>query len=337
MIKLLLFKFLMLDFHHISTFRIYPIMHKPLISLLTPCYNGESYLRPHLEALLKQTAENVEYIFVNDGSTDKSEQVLFEYREKLEAKGWKVVYLKKPNGGAADALNHGLKVFSGDYLTWVDSDDVLHPNFLTEMSEFLEENQQFGFCYAQTQYVKVEDPQHPYFVQKRVITDGERDNFFEDLILAKNLPALAFCMVRSRDFLRVNPTRSIYVSPVGQNAQMLLPMAKNFRCGYIPKVLSTYMVRQGSASHQINPLYDAMSEDVLLHVMQNLELKPWEEIYCKQLLDKRFHQNEVSKDQNFSLKLFGFIPLLKGKCQKSKTKIYLFGFIPFLSLKSVRK
>ncbi len=309
-------------------------MEKPLISLLTACYNGEAHLRPYFTGLLSQTAENVEYIFINDGSTDKTEAVFYEYCSQLEAKGWKCTYIKKENGGAADALNRGLKVFSGDYLSWVDSDDILHPTFLEEMSGFLENNPQFGFCYAQTQFVRVGKLNEPYHVCKRILPADGTDNFFEDLIAGRNLPALAFCMVRSSAFLQVNPERDIYVSPVGQNAQMLLPMAKNFRCGYIDKVLSSYVVRPNSKSHEVNPMYDCMLEDVLLHVMKDMKLKPWEEIYCQKLLSARFHKHKAEKTKNFSLKLFDIIPFLRGKNKKSKLKIYLFGFIPLFSIKN---
>ena len=54
-------------------------MKKPLVSIITPCYNGETYLSRFFESILNQTYSNLELIFVNDGSTDKTESVVQEY------------------------------------------------------------------------------------------------------------------------------------------------------------------------------------------------------------------------------------------------------------------
>ena len=66
---------------------------KEKISVISPCYNGENYLKPYIEGLLSQTYTNVEYIFVNDASDDKTEEVILSYKQKFLDKGWKFIYL----------------------------------------------------------------------------------------------------------------------------------------------------------------------------------------------------------------------------------------------------
>lgn len=60
---------------------------KPLVSIITPCYNGEQYIDAYFQSILAQTYTRLELIFVNDGSTDKTEEVALSYREQLEQKG----------------------------------------------------------------------------------------------------------------------------------------------------------------------------------------------------------------------------------------------------------
>ena len=62
-------------------------MTKPLVSIITPCYNGEAFLKRYFESILNQTYPNLELIFINDGSTDRTEEIALSYRERLEKRG----------------------------------------------------------------------------------------------------------------------------------------------------------------------------------------------------------------------------------------------------------
>ena len=107
-------------------------MKQPLVSIITPCYNGEPYLDQYFDSILKQTYQHLELIFVDDGSTDRTSEIAENYREKLEYRGIRYILLKQENRGQASALNHGLKYFTGEYLTWPDSDDVMTPECIEE-------------------------------------------------------------------------------------------------------------------------------------------------------------------------------------------------------------
>ena len=87
----------------------------PLVSIISPCYNGEKYLLPFLKSLLEQDYAPIELIFVNDGSTDGTEQIVLSYKERLSEKGIELQYIYQENAGQAAAINCGLKVFSGEY------------------------------------------------------------------------------------------------------------------------------------------------------------------------------------------------------------------------------
>ncbi|MDO4942830.1 MAG: glycosyltransferase family 2 protein [Lachnospiraceae bacterium] len=91
------------------------------ISIIVPVYNCEMYLRACVNSLIDQSYQNIEIILVNDGSTDRSASICDEYSCKDD----RVKVLHKDNAGVSSARNTGLKASTGDYITFVDSDDWL--------------------------------------------------------------------------------------------------------------------------------------------------------------------------------------------------------------------
>ena len=107
------------------------------VSVVIPVYNVEKYLRRCLDSLVNQTYKNLEFICVNDGSTDNSLEILKEYA----AKDSRFIIINQKNQGVALARNNGLNVASGDYLSFVDPDDWVGLNYYEEVvKEFIATN-----------------------------------------------------------------------------------------------------------------------------------------------------------------------------------------------------
>lgn len=98
----------------------------PLISVIIPVYNVENYLNRCVESVINQTYKNIEIILIDDGSTDYS----FELCDLWKEKDNRVKVLHKENGGQADARNVGMTIAKGSYVTFVDSDDYIHPQYV---------------------------------------------------------------------------------------------------------------------------------------------------------------------------------------------------------------
>ncbi|WP_163400496.1 glycosyltransferase [Flavobacterium fluviatile] len=94
-----------------------------LISIVVPVYNVEKYLHACIDSILVQTHKNIEVILVNDGSSDRSPQICDEY----EANDTRIKVIHKKNGGASSARNVGMKIAQGQYIGFVDSDDIISP------------------------------------------------------------------------------------------------------------------------------------------------------------------------------------------------------------------
>ena len=94
---------------------------QPLISVIVPVYKVEAYLDPCVESIINQTYRNLEIILVDDGSPDRCPEMC----DAWAAKDSRIKVVHKKNGGASDARNAGLDVFLGDYVTFIDADDLV--------------------------------------------------------------------------------------------------------------------------------------------------------------------------------------------------------------------
>ena len=105
-------------------------MKLSLISCIVPVFNGERYLREALDSILAQTYRPLELLVVDDGSTDGTAAVVASYGEQIR-------YLSQPNAGPAAARNLGLQAAIGEFIAFLDHDDLWHPEKLArQMARF---------------------------------------------------------------------------------------------------------------------------------------------------------------------------------------------------------
>lgn len=107
----------------------------PIISIIIPVYKVEEYLDDCVQSVVNQTYKNLEIILVDDGSPDKCPQLCDEWAQKDS----RIRVIHKPNGGLSSARNAGLDTVTGDYVSFVDSDDELPYNAIELMSEPLKQ------------------------------------------------------------------------------------------------------------------------------------------------------------------------------------------------------
>ena len=96
---------------------------EPLISVIIPVYNVEKYLNKCITSVVEQTYKNLEIIIVDDGSTDQSPEICDEWKKRDS----RIQVVHSSNGGAGKARNTALDMATGDYVTFVDSDDYIAP------------------------------------------------------------------------------------------------------------------------------------------------------------------------------------------------------------------
>lgn len=266
----------------------------PLVSIITPCYNGESYISRYLDSILAQTYNNIELIIINDGSTDKTGTIIKSYKDKFEKKGYEFIYIEQENKGQSEAINQGLKIFKGDYLTWPDSDDYLTEDAIEIKVNTLEIHREYGLCICKTKVVE-EYTNNFLGIQERIKPEDEYDSLFIDLILGRNIYySPGGYMVRSSMFRNVMSKPIQIESPkeIGQNFQLLLPITYNYKCYYIDKILYYYTVRLNSHSRQKHSYNEQIriidiAHNVLLNICKNTVRSNTEMQFCRKLIYER--------------------------------------------------
>lgn len=125
-------------------------MSNELISIILPIYNVEQYLEKCLKSVCSQSYKNLEIILVNDGSTDSS----LEICEKFSKIDRRVKLYSKSNGGLSNARNFGIGVSTGDYITFVDSDDFISEDYVEYLYYLLKKfNTTMSLCSIYTHYI----------------------------------------------------------------------------------------------------------------------------------------------------------------------------------------
>lgn len=107
-----------------------------LVSIIIPVYNSELYLERCLDSVLTQTYDNIEVILVNDGSTDESPSICDEYAQRDK----RIIVIHQSNQGQADARNTGIMSSHGNYISFIDSDDFVEPEYIEYLWELLNES-----------------------------------------------------------------------------------------------------------------------------------------------------------------------------------------------------
>ena len=121
--------------------------HWPRVSLVTPSYNQAQFLEDAIQSVLSQDYPDLDYIIIDGGSIDGSPEIIQEYE------GYLAFWISEPDEGQADAINKGWRRASGEYVWWLNSDDMLTPGSLHTAVEFLEQYPEVDLVYGDIVHV----------------------------------------------------------------------------------------------------------------------------------------------------------------------------------------
>lgn len=147
-------------------------MNKPLVSVVMPIYNTESYLSEAIESVVTQSIgfkDQIELILVDDGSTDGSSGVVQRYKSSYPNN---IIYIKQQNSGVSRARNVGIEQAQGRYIHFFDSDDIIAPNFYERIVSFFNSEPSINFVAAKLMFFDEIIDSHPLnykFKTSRVI------------------------------------------------------------------------------------------------------------------------------------------------------------------------
>ncbi|EPH6329636.1 glycosyltransferase family 2 protein [Vibrio cholerae] len=172
---------------------------KKLLSLIIPVYNSEKYLKECLNSVFNQYDNNLEVIIVNDGSTDKSKDIIENYQDA----GYEFIYFEKNNGGLSSARNAGIMLASGEYIAFLDSDDLWCVDIYSRMKSLFKLYP--SDCYA-FNYIKLKNDGYQESVQNFFVTSNEFERTLESKKkeLANISQWFAWCYVFKTSYFKLN-------------------------------------------------------------------------------------------------------------------------------------
>jgi glycosyltransferase involved in cell wall biosynthesis len=252
----------------------------PLVSIVIPAYNSANYLPQALDSVLNQTFRDYEIIVVDDGSTDETEQVLAPYRGLIR-------YIRKENGGPASARNAGIRQASGEYIAFLDADDIWLPDKLQSQIDFISKNPDLHVLFTDC----------AIFDQHGFVTSSIKENHnisaritFQDLLTKHFVPMSSIIVKRAC----LDEIGLFDESLTGaEDYNLYLRLAQKFQFGYLDKVLVYHRKHENSLSEDL----EQMRRDELTNLDKIANLFPDAKIDKRKLVAQiylrfgRYHFN----------------------------------------------
>ena len=222
-------------------------MIKNLITIVMPTYNDEKYLSKSIEDIIQQTYKDFELIIVNDGSTDNTEKIILEFADKDD----RIKYYKKENGGTGSALNFGFEKASGEFGTWISSDDSKNKTFLEDLVSFMKKNRDIEFVCSSFRsdylnkivkaYERRDGNIYRFSILEQDKHSGQNSGewfLVDDWAELNNYSCmLGVCFMFT---MRLKNQMGPYLTIPGEDYYMTMKMAFNSRVGYLDKCLGTH-------------------------------------------------------------------------------------------------
>ncbi len=263
---------------------------KNLVSVIMPAFNSEQYISDAIDSVLQQTYQNFELIVVNDGSTDRTEDILKKISNSIHL-------ISQSNQGAASARNKGIMAAQGEYISFLDSDDIWFKDTLKLQHEYLTSHLYFGLVYGKRQVFDCKGNLDKNWMIKYGFSQPE-GYIFQDLILSASI-LLSTVMVRRKVLDKVGLfDKSL---PLGEDYDLWLSISTKYKIGYIPDDLVKYRRHPKSLT------------------ASNYSLKPWDIEVAEKAL--RIYPKEAKKipplllKKGFGEKYFqsGYDAFMKGQ------------------------
>ncbi len=260
----------------------------PKISVLAPAYQAENFIQRYIDCVLNFDYPNIELILVNDGSSDKTHEIIESNREKILNSGIEFKYINlEENRGQAYAVNVGLKEVTGEYLSWHDVDDIFFPNCLTRCYEVIQEHPECKLILNKAEVVNSSnlDKVIGYLPKKNF----KHKNLFLNYLIGKNNIYTSVRFAECKALFKVLKNKSIDISRGGQNLQLLLPLVHKYKWFFLDEILSKYVIYESSHSHSINKIkHNKQILNIKIKTLNRIEMPKFSRNLYKALVMLKF-------------------------------------------------
>lgn len=210
-------------------------MSDPLVSVITASYNRSHYLPQTIESVLKQTYGNLEYILVDDGSTDDTKDVIKPYQEDRRFR-----YYFQANQGQSVARSFGLRVSKGEFLCFLDSDNLWEQDKIENQIEIFESHPDWDIVYGDIQHI--DEGGNPLDIPNMKRHSGQ----ITEKLLFDNFVTFNTAMFRRECYLELGGLDETIRR--ADDYEFWLRYSTRFEFRYIPKVYAKYRVMRDQIS-----------------------------------------------------------------------------------------
>jgi glycosyltransferase involved in cell wall biosynthesis len=215
------------------------------VSIVIPTYNRARLLREAIQSALAQTHAEREVIVVDDGSNDETAALVAGF-------GNAVRYLRQENAGVAAARNRGAGMATGDYLHFLDSDDILHPQAVERLLAVIEAHPEAGMAYGQTSEGTADGPPSPLFVPDGARPAGVWPGARElRRLLRRNYIHLGAALLRRSAWERIGGFNPAFQS-ICEDWDVWVCAATCGAVGYVPQVVLGYRLQPDGLTSRYN-------------------------------------------------------------------------------------
>lgn len=222
---------------------------KPKISIIVPVYNGEKYIGDTIKSIQAQTFTNWELLIINDGSTDETVSVV----DKFMSSDSRIGLYQQENAGVSVARNNGLENAQGEYISFLDADDLWAPTILSKLLESIQFDLNRKFVYARTNEIQGDE-------KSLIGPKGNTEGYLESFSYSKtNEIRLTFhisAILIERSIIEKYKLRFIEGLTIAEDTAFLLQLLCVTKAYCVSEILSYYVRRPNSATTKKWKPYD---------------------------------------------------------------------------------
>lgn len=227
-------------------------METPLVSVIIPFYSNVDWLKEAVDSVLQQTYPNLELILINDGSKEDTSKFLKCYNNKL-------IYIEKENGGPASARNEGINRASGEYIAFLDSDDIWVKEKVQKQVEFMQKNK---YVWSHTGYIRFGENINSSIVN----VDWFKNNTFP--VVISSCPIATPCVMLQTSILKEDSSlRFATDMRAGEDTYFWLRLSMKYELGCIEQALTKVRMRGKNSALSAYAQLSAKAQ-LYLHIKQ---------------------------------------------------------------------
>jgi len=247
----------------------------PVISIITPSYNQDSFLPQTIESIIGQEGDfYLDYIIIDGASRDSSVTIIKHYAKLLEEKIWDIKcnginyrWLSEKDRGQAHALMKGFSLAEGEIFAWLNSDDLYLPGTLQTTAVFFQENLSNSFLYGDAHYCDTEG---------KIVGRYPAEEFDLEKLAYFNFICQPSTFFRRKAFEDVGGLdESLHFT---LDYDLFIKIGKRFRCCYMPQVFSKYRLHGTSKTVRSDDLLE-YHEEILYLTLKHFNWAPLNQVY----------------------------------------------------------